>query len=171
MNTILILVIAIFPPLMVAATALVVVKRFIENDQRKKLIEMKYQSKNVITPIRLQAYERMAMFLERIEPNSLLFRVNNPELTAYQMQTILLATIRSEYEHNLSQQVYISPEVWDAIKNAKERVVNVINVSAGQLAATAMATDLATQVFQMVAEESPIAVAMLELKKEIAVLY
>ena len=97
--------------------------------------------------------------------------MNNPELTAYQMQTILLATIRSEYEHNLSQQVYISPEVWDAIKNAKERVVNVINVSAGQLAATAMATDLATQVFQMVAEESPIAVAMLELKKEIAVLY
>lgn len=171
MDTILIITIAIFPSLLIAVTATLLVKRFMENDQRKKLLEMKYQSQSLITPIRLQAYERMAMFLERIEPNSLLYRVNNQELTAYQIQTILLATIRSEYEHNLSQQVYISAETWDAIRNAKERVVNMINVAAGKLPVTATSTDLATEILQAVAESSPIAHAMEELKREISMLY
>ena len=87
------------------------------------------------------------------------------------MQTILLATIRSEYEHNLSQQIYISAEVWDSIKNAKERVVNIINLSAGKLPDGAMATDLHTQIFEAVAENSPTAAAMQRLKKEISLLY
>lgn len=121
--------------------------------------------------MRLQAYERMAMFLERIEPNQLIFRVNNPELTAYQMQTILLATIRSEYEHNLSQQVYLSAEVWDSIKNAKERVVNVINLSAGKLPDEAMANDLNVNILEAISSQSPTADAMLCLKREVALLY
>ena len=129
----LIVIVSVVPSLIVAVTAFVLAKYFVENDQKKRLLELKFHSKELVTPIRLQAYERMAMFLERIDPNQLLFRVNNPELTAYQMQTILLATIRSEYEHNLSQQVYISPEAWEGIKNAKEKVVNVINLAAGHL--------------------------------------
>ena len=87
------------------------------------------------------------------------------------MQTILLATIRSEYEHNLSQQVYIAPEAWEAIKNAKEKVVNVINLAAGHLEEGAMSTDLAREVLSAVADESPVAAAMEKLKKDIAILY
>ena len=121
--------------------------------------------------MRLQAYERMALFLERIEPNQLLFRVNNPELTAAQMQAVLLSTIRSEYEHNMSQQIYISPEVWESIKRAKENVVNAINIAAGKLPPEAMAIDLDSAIFQITAEESPIAAAMKNLKKEIQTLY
>ena len=111
------------------------------------------------------------MFLERIEPAQLLFRVNNPELTAYQMQTILLSTIRSEFEHNMSQQVYISADVWESIRNAKERVVNVINLAGGKLPDEATSTDLAACVLEAVAEQSPTAAAMAHLKKEIATLY
>lgn len=121
--------------------------------------------------MRLQAYERMAMFLERIEPNQLIFRVNNPELTAYQMQTILLSTIRSEYEHNLSQQIYISSDAWDAIKHAKEVVVNIINLSAGKLPDGAMANDLYINIFEAISNQSPTANAMQILKKEVALLY
>ena len=101
---IVIIVISVVPSLIVALTAFFLAKHYVENDQKKRLLELKFHSKELVTPIRLQAYERMAMFLERIDPNQLLFRVSNPELTAYQMQTILLATIRSEYEHNLSQE-------------------------------------------------------------------
>ena len=167
----LIIIIAIVPSLIVALTAFFLAKYFVENDQKKRLLELKFHSKELVTPIRLQAYERMAMFLERIEPNQLLFRVSNPDLTAYQMQTILLATIRSEYEHNLSQQVYISPETWEGIKNAKEKVVNVINVAAGHLGEEAMSTDLAGEVLSAVADESPTASAMEKLKKDISLLY
>lgn len=171
MSTPVIIVVAIVPSVILAVAAYLIVRQFVENEQKKRILELKYEAKNHTLPMRLQAYERMAMFLERIEPNQLIFRVNNPELTAYQMQTILLASIRSEYEHNLSQQVYISAEVWDAIKNAKERVVNVINLSAGKLPDGAMATDLHTQIFEAVAENSPTASAMQRLKKEIALLY
>ena len=166
-----IIIIAVVPSLIVAATAFFLAKYFVENEQKKRLLELKFQSKDLVTPIRLQAYERMAMFLERIDPNQLLFRVSNPELTAYQMQTILLATIRSEYEHNLSQQVYISPEAWEGIKNAKEKVVNLINIAAGHLDDKAMSTDLAGEVLQAVADDSPTANAMEKLKQDIALLY
>lgn len=171
MSDALIIIIAVVPSLIVAVGAYFIVRYFVENEQKKRILELKYESKNHILPMRLQAYERMAMFLERIEPNQLIFRVNNPELTAYQMQTILLATIRSEYEHNLSQQIYISAEVWDAIKNAKERVVNIINLAAGKLPDGAMATDLHTHIFEAIAENSPTASAMLQLKKEMSLLY
>lgn len=159
------------PSLIVAVSAFFIVKYFIENDQKKRVLELKFQSKNITTPVRLQAYERMALFLERIEPNQLLFRVNNPELTAAQMQAVLLSTIRSEYEHNMSQQIYISPEVWESIKRAKENVVNAINIAAGKLPPEAMAIDLDSAIFQITAEESPIAAAMKNLKKEIQTLY
>ena len=171
MSDALVIILAVVPSLIIAAVAYFIVRYFIENEQKKRILELKFDAKRHVLPMRLQAYERMAMFLERIEPNQLIFRVNNPELTAYQMQTILLATIRSEYEHNLSQQIYISAETWDTIKNAKERVVNIINLSAGKLPDGAMATDLHTQIFEAVAESSPTASAMLQLKKEVSLLY
>lgn len=171
MSTALIIIIAVVPSLVIAFTAFFIVKNFVENEQKKRILELKYDAKNATLPMRLQAYERMAMFLERIEPNQLIFRVNNPELTAYQMQTILLATIRSEYEHNLSQQVYLSAEVWDSIKNAKERVVNVINLSGGKLPDEAMANDLNVNILEAISSQSPTADAMLCLKREVALLY
>ena len=171
MNTVAIILVSVLPSLIVAVAAFFIVKYFIENDQKKRVLELKFQSKNITTPVRLQAYERMALFLERIEPNQLLFRVNNPELTAIQMQTVLLSTIRSEYEHNMSQQIYISPEVWESIKRAKENVVNAINIAAGKLPPEAMAIDLDSAIFQITAAESPIAAAMNNLKKEIQTLY
>lgn len=171
MSTVAIILVSVLPSLIVAVSAFFIVKYFIENDQKKRMLELKFQSKSITTPVRLQAYERMALFLERIEPNQLLFRVNNPELTAAQMQAVLLSTIRSEYEHNMSQQIYISPEVWESIKRAKENVVNAINIAAGKLSPEAMAIDLDSAIFQITAEESPIAAAMKNLKKEIQTLY
>lgn len=171
MNTVAIILVSVLPSMIVAVAAFFIVKYFIENDQKKKVLELKFQSKSITTPVLLQAYERMALFLERIEPNQLLFRVNNPELTAAQMQAVLLSTIRSEYEHNMSQQIYISPEVWESIKRAKENVVNAINIAAGKLSPEAMAIDLDSAIFQITAEESPIAAAMKNLKKEIQTLY
>lgn len=171
MNTVAIILVSVLPSMIVAVAAFFIVKYFIENDQKKKVLELKFQSKSITTPVRLQAYERMALFLERIEPNQLLFRVNNPELTAAQMQAVLLSTIRSEYEHNMSQQIYISPEVWESIKRAKENVVNAINIAAGKLSPEAMAIDLDSAIFQITAAESPVAAAMNSLKKEIQTLY
>ena len=152
-------------------TAYFSIKYFLENDQKKRILELKFNSKSLITPIRLQAYERMAMFLERIEPNQLIQRVNNPELSSGQFKTIMLASIRAEFEHNLSQQVYISSNVWDLIVQAKEETIQLINLCAGKLDEKAMSIDLATSILEKVADKSPCVVAMRALKEDIAILF
>lgn len=157
----------LLPSLVVFLTAFFSIKFFIENDQKKKLLELRYNAKSVITPIRLQAYERMAMFLERMDPNQLILRLNNPQLTAYQFQVLLVASIRSEFDHNLSQQVYLSANVWNHIKMAKEETIKIINLCAGKLSVDNTATDLATAILEQIAGKSPIEEAMSVLKMEI----
>ena len=155
------------PSLIVFLTAFFSIKYFIENDQKKRLLELKHASRSVITPIRLQAYERMAMFLERIEPSQLVLRLNNPQLTVFQFQTLLISSIRGEFEHNLSQQVYISSEVWDKIKMAKEEMIKIIYIAAGKLDSEAPATALGAAIFEQTAAVSPIQGAMEALKEEL----
>ena len=152
-------------------TAYFSIKYFLENDQKKRILELKFNSKSLITPIRLQAYERMAMFLERIEPNQLIQRVNNQELTSEQFKTIMLTSIRAEFEHNLSQQIYISSGVWDLIVQAKEETIQLINLCAGKLDDKAMSIDLATSILEKVANQSPGANAKRALKEDISILF
>ena len=104
--------------------AYLIIKRFVENEQKKSLLELKkmqaMETLKVVNPIRLQAYERLALFLERISPNSLVLRCYQPGMDLKVLQGVLTKNIRDEFEHNLSQQVYVSSEAWNRIKEAKE---------------------------------------------------
>ncbi len=97
------------PALIVFLTAWVLLRNMIRNDQDKRRQELILQNSRTVTPIKLQAYERIVLFLERISLESLLVRVSTTDMTASQLHTALLNTIRSEFEHNLSQQIYMSP--------------------------------------------------------------
>lgn len=137
--------------------------------------EMEIQQKNIaITlPIRLQAYERMSLFLERIAPNNLIVRLNQPELSSREFHQMLLEDIRNEYNHNVSQQVYMSDEVWQEIKTAKEDLITAINATAGDLADDATSLDMAKKLFEylMNKEIDPIDHALKSLKSEISKTY
>jgi hypothetical protein len=95
--------------------------------EKQKEIELK--NKEITLPIRLQAYERMCLFLERISPTQLIPRLNNPEFTVGLFQAILIQEIRNEYAHNLSQQMYISNEAWDLVVKSMEEMILLINNS------------------------------------------
>lgn len=118
------------PALLVLAAAYIVMKNFMDQQIQNSKINLKLTNAKIITPIRLQAYERLVMFMERITPENLLVRVYQPGMTSQQFHIELLKTIRNEYEHNLSQQVYVSDEAWEAIKNAKESILRLINTIA-----------------------------------------
>ena len=120
-NTLLIICIVLI--VATCATVLLVNKRQLEADLQRRAMENTKTVKGVVVPLRLQAYERMALFLERIEPNQLVLRIHNPGLSVPEEQNLLLTAIRSEFEHNLSQQIYISNEVWNQIYLAKEDTV------------------------------------------------
>lgn len=167
MNILQNILLVLIPSLAVFLTAFFSIRFFIQNEQKKQLLELKRNSRSVIAPLRLQAYERMALLLERIDLNRLVVKMNNPELNAMQFQILLTSTIRSEFEHNLSQQIYFSMDLWNLIKTAEETTINIVNQSAAQLSADAPSLELAKLILMRVAESVPTAQAMAALKAEI----
>jgi len=167
----------ILPSIIVFATAYYIFKQFLENDSKKRLLEMKMNNRagnqQFVTPIRLQAYERIVLFLERISPNSLVLRVSEPNMNVMQLQSAMIMAIRLEYEHNLSQQLYISSKSWQIVKNAKEDLINVISNVAANIDKTADSAELAKAIFELTAsvEKLPIEIAIEIIKDEIQDLF
>jgi hypothetical protein len=92
--------------------------------------------------LQLQAYERLILLTDRIAMPNLIQRVNQPGLNAKEMQTLLTHSIRQEFEHNITQQIYVSPEAWDAVRNFKEQNLLIINQVASFLPPEASGSDL-----------------------------
>lgn len=133
-----------------------IVHRYFDNEQKKSLLDMKMQQQRealkIINPIRLQAYERMALFLERISPNSLIMRCYQPGMDIRLLQSVMTKNIRDEWEHNLSQQVYLGSECWSHIREAKDEMINLVNASAANMSADADPVSLAGAIFESVAK-------------------
>jgi len=101
-----------------------------------------------VLPLQLQAYERLVLLVERINPQSLISRVYQPELTVVDMQISLVQTIKAEFDHNISQQIYVSPAAWETVKTLKEQTITLINQIATQLPADAPAKELNKQILE-----------------------
>jgi hypothetical protein len=93
-------------------------------------------------PLQLQAYERLVMLAERIAIPNLVSRANQPGLNARQMQVLLLESVKQEYEYNTSQQIYVSPTAWEAVKNLKDQNMLIINQVGATLPAEASGLDM-----------------------------
>jgi len=116
----------LLPAIVVGLVAFYFFKGHTANEEgRRRFLIQKEAQKNTI-PIRLQAYERLTLFLERIDPNKLLIRVKpySDELQKY--ETLLIQNIENEYEHNLAQQIYVSPECWNLITAAKNATIQIL---------------------------------------------
>jgi hypothetical protein len=163
----------VLPALIVFLTAYFLLRDMLENSFRKRELEMKTRNSGLVTPLRLQAYERLALVLERISPQSLLMRVSPHEKEAPEYQQQLLTQIRQEFEHNVSQQIYVSPLLWQAILIAKENLIGIINRSAEELGVEAHALLLSQRIIDnyVSGKDQPIIMAMEELKKEVGKLF
>lgn len=104
-----------------------------DNEEKRRAYFLKKDTQKSALPTRLIAYERLTMFLERINPDRLLVRVSSKNLSVSQYQRLLNQQIRTEFEHNFSQQVYVSDEAWNFVVNAKSAVVGMINNWAQEL--------------------------------------
>lgn len=92
--------------------------------------------------LQLQAYERLILLTDRIALPNLIQRLNQSDMSAREMQALLTHSIRQEFEHNITQQIYVTPEAWDAVRNYKEQNMLIINQVASFLPAEATAQDL-----------------------------
>lgn len=156
------------PSIVVFLTATVMIRYYFKSFVRDRDRDLLLQDRKKTLPMRLQAYERLAVFLERITVDSLVVREQSDEFTARDFHQHLLAVIRSEYEHNLSQQIYISGDAWNVVRNAREGTLKMINRAAMQVNPDGTALDLSKKIIeiQMEVDSSPTQGALEFLRNE-----
>jgi hypothetical protein len=159
----------LLPASIVLYAAFLLVRAFIQKEIELKKLDVRGRSLETILPVRLQAYERITLFLERMAPQNLLVRLNTSSMPAREFHQLLLSEIRNEYNHNVSQQVYMSEEVWNMVKNAKEDLIVTINDAATEMGMDSTSLDLAKKIFERSVNKplDPLGHALTELKKEI----
>ncbi|MBE9468430.1 MAG: hypothetical protein IMY72_08970 [Bacteroidetes bacterium] len=163
----------ILPSLIVFLTAYLLINKFINNDQHKRKLEIILNNQKIITPIKLQAYERLILFLERISTESLIIRTQQTGMTSKQLHISLLSTIRAEFEHNISQQLYVTPQAWELVKASKENTIKLINYSAANTNPKLPSLVLSRTIIEKVMEKTkaPSTEAIDFLKKEMSSLF
>lgn len=127
----------------------------------------------IITPLRLQAYERLILMIERIAMGSLVMRHQNGQQSAVQFQLSLLKSVREEFEHNISMQMYVSEQTWDLVRQAKDESLRSISTAASRLEANAPAMALSREIFDVDAQLHPsvLQLALAALNREVRNLY
>jgi len=113
---------------------------------RRKNVDPAYNTR----PLQLQAYERLVILTERVALPNIVSRANQPGLTAREMQLLMLESIKQEFEYNSSQQIYVSPVVWQAVNNLKEQNMLIINQIAQTMPADARGYDLGKRIMEVI---------------------
>lgn len=161
------------PALIVLIFTYLIIGRLLNAEQARRKTETVLNNHKLVTPIRLQAYERMVLFLERISLQSIVIRLQKSDMSSQDLQNALLKSIRSEFEHNVAHQLYISDKAWEMIKSAKEQLTRMINQTALQVKPDSPAINFSKMLLEkaMDIEKDPIRNAILYLKGEIRELF
>ncbi|TDE05534.1 DUF7935 family protein [Flavobacterium hiemivividum] len=99
-----------------------------QQNTRRWLLQKDNQASTL--PVRLQAYERMTLFMERINPSQLMVRISPLSEDKNDYRNFVIAQIEQEFEHNLAQQIYISERCWSIIVTAKNATIQMIRLAA-----------------------------------------
>ncbi len=121
------------PSLIVLLCVWVVMHYLLRGERERRLWETKKNTEKEVTPIRLRAYERLALLLERTEPEHLLSDLDIAQMTIPELEQHLLLTIRREWEHNMSQQIYVGDELWAKVMKARDEIASFIHTMALQM--------------------------------------
>lgn len=136
------------PLLIIALIIVAIIFGFIRYERRRATAKQKAEASKTILNLRLQACERIMLFLERISPVQLISRIKPGNTDAQTYRFSLIHSIREEYEHNITQQIYVSETVWEQVKSARESVTALINMLAGNLNDSSTANELATAILE-----------------------
>lgn len=160
------------PALLVLVTAWVLLDKQIKGDQRRRDFELQLKNQSTTTPLRLRAYERLVLVLERTTPTNMVVNAIAPSMNCLELQAKLLHTIREEFGHNASQQIYVSNELWTAMRSTQESLVKLVNMCASVCTPDMPASVLAEKMIEVYTqtEQSPGEVAAGMLKNEVRAL-
>jgi hypothetical protein len=127
-------------------------KPYLDRSEKLLLIDLKKAVSSQTIPLRLQAYERLVLFIERVNPASLLLRMSTAAYTSRELQMLLLEDIRNEFQHNVTQQIYVSAQAWAVVKKVKDDTLNMINHAARSIPQEATGLDLGKTLLQYLSQ-------------------
>jgi len=130
------------PALVVLASSYLLLKQFLTSKEKIALLDFQKSMAKDKLPLKLQAYERLMLFCERIDMKNLIFRLLTKEITPKNLSNGMLVSIQKEYEHNLAQQVYVSDSLWKIISQAKTNIQGLITQSISDLPEGGSSEDL-----------------------------
>lgn len=159
-----------FPAALMLLLTYLLLSNFIENEEKRRAYYLRKDLQKKSLPMRMQAYERIIMLLERITPNHLVIRIKPENLTIGAYRKVLVEAVRQEFDYNITQQVYVSDEAWNHVVSAKSQVISIINKVAGTLGEEATAGDLAKELInaEIATDIFPTKAAVLLIKHETA---
>jgi hypothetical protein len=161
------------PALIVFLTVLVMMRTWSKNEDKRRKTKFNHHISDEILPVRLQAYERSILLLERISPESMVMRLSRNDFTTRQLLQELLKSITTEFDHNIAQQTYMSTEAWEKMKAAKNQVINLINDTVKEVKPDAPGSTFAKKILERLTElkSPPTQVAIDFLKQEVKTLF
>jgi len=158
----------VVPALIVLFTAFFLIKYQLEEVFSK--LKFPSHSESGHRPhLNFQAYERLVLYLERINPSNMVMRMYRSSSNARALEADMVKSIREEFEHNLSQQIYVSDDIWKLIKQAKEETIKLISLASAQCSEKSSSTDLSKILLELAGaiDEFPHDVAIRYLKAEL----
>ena len=149
------------------------VRNHLDKIAQNSLLQLKQTNLKETLPLRLQAYERVILFLERINPTNMLIRLHNTNVTATEMQQVILTEIRAEFQHNMTQQLYISNHSWTIIKKMMEDTIGMVNNTVNALPDDASALSLSKTILSHLDQlkDNPYEMALAIIKRDMQQLF
>jgi hypothetical protein len=173
MNTVLEILKLTIPGLIVFATAYFILKQYLNSQVTLKQLELKRDQQNTTTPLRLQAYERLSLFCERVNLPSLMLRVRQDGMSAGQFKALLMLNIQQEYEYNITQQVYVSDQLWEIVKISRDDSVSTISLASEMVNNQSDNQELVQAILSILEKRGVTAIdmALQAIKKEASILF
>lgn len=161
----------IIPALIVFGVTYYVMTKFMDDNHKARILEIKKKQASEITPVKLQAYERLTIFLDRISPDNLVMRHSRSGQTATELRRKLIQSITEEFNHNISQQIFISDQSWELIKAVKEQIIGIVEHCYQQCDEQSSGPELGKRILNYLMEQKdvPTQKAIQFLKKEIEI--
>ncbi|MEE1947226.1 hypothetical protein VRU48_19015 [Pedobacter sp. KR3-3] len=149
------------------------VKGDIQHYFRFKSLEDQKEERATLLPLRLQAYERVIIFIERINPTNLLVRLHQSGIELSALQALIINEVNAEYQHNITQQLYINAASWNVVRKLKDDTIAMINNTVAGLPPEASGIDLSRKILKHMSsiEENPYQLTIDLLKQDIHILF
>jgi hypothetical protein len=141
------------PSVVVLLAVYLMFRQYFNHQMQTFLLKNQKTRDQITLPMRLQAYERLTLLCERIELADLILRLKSPGSSAGELQSALIVAIQQEYEHNLTQQLYISEELWQILMLAKNKTMDLISLSFKSLSSHASGDEFVKNLFELASKE------------------